>query len=77
MISDVHTHFWTPDHQGPPWVDGLRRVSRSLSAEDIDHVTVDSYSERKLPAERTIVFGLQAHASGIFVPNDAVAAFVR
>jgi predicted TIM-barrel fold metal-dependent hydrolase len=77
VISDVHTHFWTPDHQGSPWVDGLRRVSRSLSAEDIDHVTVDSYSERKLPAERTIVFGLQAHASGIFVPNDAVAAFVR
>jgi uncharacterized protein len=48
-----------------------------LSAENIDYVTVDSYSERKLPAERTIVFGLQAHASGIFVPNDAVAAFAR
>lgn len=47
-----------------------------MSAEDIDSVTVESYCERKLPAERTIVFGLQAHASGIFVPNDAVAAFV-
>jgi hypothetical protein len=30
-----------------------------------------------MPAEPTIVFGLQARASGIFVPNDAVAAFVR
>jgi predicted TIM-barrel fold metal-dependent hydrolase len=77
VITDVHTHFWTPDHQGSPWVDGLGRVSRSLSAEEIDRVTVDSYSGRKSPAERTIVFGLQAHASGIVVPNDAVAAFVR
>lgn len=75
MITDVHTHFWTPDHQGPPWADELGRVSRSLSAAEIDRVAFDSYLERKSPAERTIVFGLQAHASGIVVPNDAVAAF--
>ena len=36
MITDVHTHFWTPEHQGPPWTDGLGRVSRSLSADVID-----------------------------------------
>jgi predicted TIM-barrel fold metal-dependent hydrolase len=77
MITDVHTHFWTPDHLGSPWVDGLGRVSRSLSAAEIDRVTVDSYAEQKSPAKRTIVFGLQAHASGIVVPNDAVAAFAR
>lgn len=77
MITDVHTHFWTPDHQGAPWSDGLQRVSRDLSEDDIDKVTLESYTERVAPAERTIVFGLQAHASGIVVPNDAIAEFVR
>jgi len=77
VITDVHTHFWTPDHQGSPWSDGLQRVNRRLSEEEIDRVTLESYTERVVPAERTIVFGLQAHASGIVVPNDAVADFVR
>lgn len=76
MITDVHTHFWTPDHQGSPWSDGLERVNRKLSEEEIDRVTLESYTQRVAPAERTIVFGLQAHASGIVVPNDAIADFV-
>lgn len=77
MITDVHTHFWIPDHQKPPWTDGLGRVSTRLAADSIDRVTVESYRRQVAPAERTIVFGLQAQASGIMVPNDAVAAFVR
>jgi predicted TIM-barrel fold metal-dependent hydrolase len=77
VITDVHTHFWNPDHQGPPWTDGLERVSTRLSATAIDTVTVESHRRQVAPAERAIVFGLQAHASGIVVPNDAVAAFVR
>jgi predicted TIM-barrel fold metal-dependent hydrolase len=77
VITDVHTHFWTPDHQGPPWTDGLGRVSKRLAAQQIDDVTVESYRQQVAPAERTIVFGLQARASGMMVPNDMVAAFVR
>jgi uncharacterized protein len=77
MITDVHTHFWNPDHQQSPWTDGLGRVATRLAAGPIDRVTVESYRKQVLPAARTIVFGLQAHASGIMVPNDAVAAFVR
>jgi predicted TIM-barrel fold metal-dependent hydrolase len=77
MITDVHTHFWHPDHQGPPWTDSLSRVSTRLAADAIDCVTVESYRRQVLPAERTIVFGLQAQAAGIMVPNDAVAAFAR
>jgi uncharacterized protein len=77
MITDVHTHFWHPDHQGPPWTDGIGRVSTRLAAGAVDCVTVESYRRQVGPAERTIVFGLQARASGIMVPNDAVAAFVR
>jgi predicted TIM-barrel fold metal-dependent hydrolase len=77
MITDVHTHFWNPDHQRPPWTDGLGRVSTRLAAGAIDRVTVESYRRQVVPAARTIVFGLQAQASGIMVPNDAVAAFVQ
>ncbi|MGG7464657.1 amidohydrolase family protein [Plantibacter sp. YIM 135347] len=77
MITDVHTHFWTPGHQRSPWTDGLSRVRRALAAERIDRVTVESYRRSVAPAERSVVFGLQARASGIFVPNDDVAAFVR
>jgi predicted TIM-barrel fold metal-dependent hydrolase len=77
MITDVHTHYWTPGHQRSPWTDGLSRVGRTLSAESIDRVSVDSYRRSVAPADRSVVFGLQARASGIFVPNDDVAAFVR
>lgn len=76
MITDVHTHFWTPEHQRPPWTDGLGRVRRTLAAEPIDQVTLESYRRSIAPAERSVVFGLQAIASGMFVPNDDVAAFV-
>lgn len=77
MITDVHTHFWMPGHQGPPWSDGIGRVSRTLASTQMDHVTPESYTANVAPAERSIVFGLQAHAAGIVVPNDEVAAFVR
>ncbi|MEF2978127.1 amidohydrolase family protein [Subtercola sp. YIM 133946] len=76
MITDVHTHYWTPAHQQPPWTDGLSRVRRTLAAERIDQVTIESYRRSVAPAERSVVFGLQARASGMFVPNDDVAAFV-
>ncbi len=62
MITDVHTHFWSPDHQRPPWTDGLGRVSTRLAAGAIDSVTIESYRRQVLPAARTIVFGLQAQA---------------
>jgi hypothetical protein len=77
LITDVHTHFWMPDHQGSPWTDDLTRVARKYVHGSIDKVTSDSYRDQVAPAGRTIVFGLQAQASGIMVPNDAVAAFVR
>jgi hypothetical protein len=77
LITDVHTHFWAPEHQRPPWTDGLGRISRTLASDRIDLVTVESYTEHRAPAERSIVFGLQADAAGIAVPNEEVAAFVR
>jgi uncharacterized protein len=77
LITDVHTHFWTPEHQGPPWTDGIGRVARTLASDRMDLVTAESYAEHLGPAQRSIVFGLQAQAAGIMVPNDAVAAFVR
>jgi Predicted metal-dependent hydrolase of the TIM-barrel fold len=77
MIIDVHTHYWQPRHQKPPWTDGVERVSRTLSEDDLSVVTPESYREGLAAADASIVFGIQADASGIDVPNDEVANFVR
>ncbi|MCI0144191.1 amidohydrolase family protein [Arthrobacter bambusae] len=77
MITDVHTHFWLPTHQTPPWSDTTGRMSKSLASEDLTTVTVENYRREQAPASQGIVFGLQAAASGMMVPNDEVAKFVR
>jgi predicted TIM-barrel fold metal-dependent hydrolase len=77
MITDVHTHYWTPAHMSPPWTDGLGRVSTELASDHLDRVTVESYRDGLGPAARSVVFGLQAGAAGIDVPNDEIAEFVR
>jgi predicted TIM-barrel fold metal-dependent hydrolase len=76
MITDVHTHYWTPEHMGPPWTEGIGRVSAQFAADHPDRVTVESYREGLGPAARSIVFGLQAAAAGMHVPNDEIAEFV-
>jgi Predicted metal-dependent hydrolase of the TIM-barrel fold len=77
VIIDVHTHFWLPEHQGLPWSNDVGRVSRSLAADDMHSVDAESYLAGMSEVSRSVVFGLQAHAAGIHVPNDAVADFVR
>lgn len=76
MIVDVHTHFWLPEHQRAPWSSDVDRVSRALSAHDMRSVDVDSYLAGMADVSRSIVFGLQARAAGIWVPNDDISAFV-
>jgi uncharacterized protein len=77
MITDCHSHFWTHQHMQPPWTTSLWRTATPTSGSDQHEVTVESYRAGTSPAERSIVFGLQAQAAGIMVPNDAVAEFVR
>lgn len=60
-----------------PWVDDAQRMSTALSLSSHDLVTLESYRESTAPAQQRIVFGLQAWASGIVVPNDEVAEFAR
>jgi uncharacterized protein len=77
MIVDCHTHYWEPHHLQPTWTDQLDRINREGDVGDPTCVTQESYCRGTAGADRTIVFGLQARASGVMVPNDDVAAFAR
>jgi predicted TIM-barrel fold metal-dependent hydrolase len=77
MITDSHSHFWAHQYMRPPWTTSLWRTATAASKHDQHEVTVASYRAGIEPAERAVVFGLQAQAAGIMVPNDAVAAFAR
>jgi len=77
MITDVHTHYWLPSHQSPPWSGTVGRMSTRLATDDLSTVTLEEYRAGMAPAERSIVFGLQARAAGMMVPNDEVAQFVH
>lgn len=76
MITDVHTHFWLPTHQSEPWSQDLKRVSKKLGSDKMTYVSAEEYLEGLGKVDKSIVFGLQARAAGIFVPNDDVADFV-
>jgi len=77
MITDVHTHLWRPVHQSPPWSDTTGRISRSIGSKNFQRISLESYREELGPVSRSIVFGLQARAAGIMVPNDETAQFVE
>jgi uncharacterized protein len=76
LITDCHSHFWTPEHANGAWAEQTRRISRSNDSGNRSHVTPESYAAGMGGADRSIVFGLQAPASGIHVSNDDVARFV-
>lgn len=76
MITDCHTHFWHDACFSPPWSTSIERIASDGKANDRDNVSVEAYREGVFPAERSIVFGIQAQASGIMVPNDETAKFV-
>lgn len=77
MITDCHSHFWTPDHTESPWAEQTHRISRTHDSGNRGNVTPQSYAAGMDGADRSIVFGLQAPASGIRVLNDDIAMFVR
>jgi predicted TIM-barrel fold metal-dependent hydrolase len=76
VIVDCHTHYWRAEHLQPPWTSQLSRIALDGGADPLE-ITLDSYRDGIRGAQRSIVFGLQARAAGIMVPNDAVAAFVE
>lgn len=90
MIVDCHTHvMWYPDHIGEQYarealasklvkleLSGGEAYSASLDLHSYDS-TPETHWEASAPADRVIVFGLQARAVGVWVPNELIAEYVR
>lgn len=75
MIIDIHTHFFDADkHLDPRVKDDLTRGGMDAAALRFDF---DDYLRGIDGADRAVVFGLSAGATGWHIPNDAVAAHAK
>lgn len=90
MIVDVHTHvFWYPDHLDEQLVQealAAKLVKMQTSGGRAYASTLDLHSNDARPedhwkattdADRVIVFGLRAKATGYNAPNEIIAEYVR
>ena len=89
MIVDVHTHlFWYPDHISEQFAtealaSKLVKLQQSGGEAYAARLDLHSYDSRpedhwaaSATADRVVVFGLQARATGIWVPNELIAGYV-
>lgn len=89
MIVDVHTHvMWYPDHIATDYAEEalasklvkLRRSGGEAYSARLDLHSYDARPEdhwaASTTADRVVVFGLQARACGVWVPNEVVAEYV-
>lgn len=90
MIVDCHTHLmWYPDHLSERFAQealasklvkmkhsGGATYTASLDLHVYDSRPADHWRAAQA-ADKTIVFGLQARASGVWVPNEIIADYVR
>jgi uncharacterized protein len=74
MLVDVHSHFFRyPDH----FTEDFRSQARRARNQDIDlTVRWEEYQAGAQVCEKTVVFGGKARLSGMWVPDDEVAAYV-
>jgi uncharacterized protein len=90
MIVDCHTHLmWYPDHVSEEYAQEalaskLIKLKHSGGEAYSAQLDLHSYDARpedhwqvSAPADKVIVFGLQARAAGIWVPNELIADYVR
>ncbi|MFO1539558.1 MAG: amidohydrolase family protein [Chloroflexota bacterium] len=90
MIVDVHTHvMWYPDHIGERFAQealASKLVKLRMSGGAAYSASLDLHSYDSTPAQhwaasttadRVVVFGLQAKATGVWVPNEVIADYVR
>ena len=76
MIIDCHSHVWTyPGHISHEFVEESNRRARGVPI-DI-HVPPERHWQAMAGVDRAIVFGMRARHSGILVPNEYVADYVR
>lgn len=90
MIVDVHSHImWYPDHVGEQWAQealASKLVKLKFSGGLAHKASLDLHSYDSTPethwqaaqqTDKTIVFGLQAKATGTWVPNELIADYAR
>ena len=89
-IVDCHSHLmWYPDHVGEQYAQealasklvklkysGGEAYSARLDLHSYDSKPEDHWKASE-PADKVVVFGLQAKATGIWVPNELIADYVR
>lgn len=90
MIVDCHTHLmWYPDHLSQQYAEealasklvklkfsGGEAYGAQLDLHSYD-ATPEGHWQASAPADKVVVFGLQARAAGIWVPNEVIADYVR
>ena len=89
MIVDVHSHLmWYPDHLPEPFAQEaldsklvkLRMSGGQAHAARLDLHSYDAHPEEhwaaSATADRVVVFGMQARACGVLVPNELIADYV-
>jgi predicted TIM-barrel fold metal-dependent hydrolase len=73
-MIDIHTHVQGyPAHIGQKFADDCRAAWGDRVPPG---TTLEAHWTAMAPVERAVVFGLQARASDIYVPNDYVAGYV-
>lgn len=73
-MIDMHTHVWEyPAHIGQKFADDCHAAWGDRVAPG---TTREAHWEAMQDVHRAVVFGLQARASDVYVPNDYVAAYV-
>lgn len=90
MIVDCHTHLmWYPDHVGQRYAEEalasklvkLKQSGGEAYAANLDLHCYDAKPEEhwrvSATADKVVVFGIQAKATGIWVPNEVIADYVR
>jgi predicted TIM-barrel fold metal-dependent hydrolase len=90
MIVDIHSHLmWYPDHVSEAFAQEalaakLIKLERSGGAAYQGALDLHSYDstpaihwEASATADRVVVFGIQARATGLWVPNEIVAEYVN
>jgi predicted TIM-barrel fold metal-dependent hydrolase len=75
MITDIHSHAWPfPDAFS---ADFIRQASAARPGQTVDlTVRLEDYRAAAPEGTRTVVFGGKARLSGIWVPDEHVAAHV-
>jgi predicted TIM-barrel fold metal-dependent hydrolase len=90
MIVDCHSHLmWYPDHIAERYAQealDAKRVKLAMSgggaySENLDLHVYDAKPDQHWAvsetADKVVVFGLQAKAVGVWVPNEVIADYVR